>query len=248
MHVLCRAALSVSSALSRVSCAESYTPHGLRVLGYNLSKRENGVDLTVAHGGWLSSGHTRYERFGFRDVLSIGAKMLGQPVDPRSSERPVLRGKTRRGDKDGFVDVTSLDAPESSDSEDGLPDADASVETSADPPGFTCESRTTMSGRTYKLWFAPNGSRHSSRVRAWISYHASRSSPDGAASDAHGADHASRGSPDEATSGARGAEPSRPARLGPAQCGDPACVVPAVNGRHPGLCKFPELSGKRRRQ
>ena len=28
-------------------------PHGLRVLGYNLSKHANGLDLTVAHGDAL---------------------------------------------------------------------------------------------------------------------------------------------------------------------------------------------------
>ena len=31
-------------------------PHGLRVLGYNLSKCANGLELTVAHGGWRSDG------------------------------------------------------------------------------------------------------------------------------------------------------------------------------------------------
>jgi hypothetical protein len=35
--------------------------HGLRVEGYNLSKRGNGEDLTVAHGLWKSSAHKRYD-------------------------------------------------------------------------------------------------------------------------------------------------------------------------------------------
>lgn len=38
------------------------TAHGLRVLGCNMSKRDNGQDLTVAHGGWLSKAHERYAR------------------------------------------------------------------------------------------------------------------------------------------------------------------------------------------
>ena len=49
----------------------------LLVLGYNLSKYGNGEDLTVAHGGWQSSAHSRYDRFTQNAVLSISANMLG---------------------------------------------------------------------------------------------------------------------------------------------------------------------------
>ena len=54
----------------------SFTPHCIRVLGYNLSKNGNGVDLTVAHGGWMSAAHDRYERFSQSQQLSIPANML----------------------------------------------------------------------------------------------------------------------------------------------------------------------------
>ena len=173
--------------------------------------------------------------------------MLGQQTPSPDSDRPVLKGKTRRGHKGStLVAVTPLDAPVSSDSEEVLPDEESSAELSADPPGFTCVSRTTASGRNYKLWFAPDGSRHSSRVRAWVAYHATRSEPPDALGDAgvgFGAGSVA------GASAVAGAEPSRPAHLGlSAQCGDPHCLVPSVNGRHTGLCRFPPPTGKRHRQ
>ena len=64
--------------LERVGVQETYGLHSLRVSGYNWSKRGNGVDITVAHGLWMSSAHTRYERFPMSDVVRIPAKMLGE--------------------------------------------------------------------------------------------------------------------------------------------------------------------------
>jgi len=54
-------------------------PHGIRVCGYFESKRGNGLDITVAHGGWSedSDGHSRYARFEHAQVLSVPAGMLG---------------------------------------------------------------------------------------------------------------------------------------------------------------------------
>ena len=50
--------------------------HGLRVEGYGVSKRANGEDLTVAHGGWKSrAGHERYDRFKARAVRAIPRNM-----------------------------------------------------------------------------------------------------------------------------------------------------------------------------
>lgn len=54
-----------------------YGIHGIRVEGYNNSKSANGLELTVAHGLWMSTAHTRYERFSFAAVCSIAAKMVG---------------------------------------------------------------------------------------------------------------------------------------------------------------------------
>ena len=50
--------------------------HSLRVLGYNLSKRAVGDQLTVAHGGWSSDAHERYERFALAQVLALPRGML----------------------------------------------------------------------------------------------------------------------------------------------------------------------------
>ena len=55
--------------------ARSLGLHGLRVLGYNLAKRVD-QSLAVAHGGWMSSAHERYERFSLDSVLSLPERML----------------------------------------------------------------------------------------------------------------------------------------------------------------------------
>ena len=94
--------------LKRVGCTETYGLHSLRVLGYNLSKRGNGQDITVAHGLWMSAAHTRYERFSMSAVLGIPAGMLGAaPVVPDPSGRPAGRPAERvvRGGQTGAAPV-----------------------------------------------------------------------------------------------------------------------------------------------
>jgi len=86
--------------------------HGIRVEGYNNSKNANGLELTVAHGLWMSGAHTRYERFSFASVCSIAAKMVGVESvygasgaqadevaggGARPAEREVGRGRVERG-------------------------------------------------------------------------------------------------------------------------------------------------------
>ena len=61
------------SLLGRVSEDTNFGHHGLRVEGYNLSVDGNGEDVTVAHGLWKSTAHTRYARFSMRQVCSIPA-------------------------------------------------------------------------------------------------------------------------------------------------------------------------------
>ena len=50
--------------------AYSYGLHGLRVTGYDLSRRYN-PELAVAQGGWKSSAHERYDRFPLTEVLAL---------------------------------------------------------------------------------------------------------------------------------------------------------------------------------
>lgn len=92
------------SALSHVSADVDYGPHGIRVLGYNLSLEGNGRELTVAQGGWESLAHERYHRFQMGDVLSIPANMVGtenpysNPPVAREPQRMVMvRGSNSAG-------------------------------------------------------------------------------------------------------------------------------------------------------
>ena len=68
------------------------------MLGYNLSKCANGLELTVAHGGWRSEAHDRYERFQHSSILSIPARMLGgTSVFEDSTVRDISRERRPRG-------------------------------------------------------------------------------------------------------------------------------------------------------
>jgi hypothetical protein len=151
-----------------ISYSKSLGPHGLRVLGYNLSKAGNGEDLTVAHGGWMSSAHSRYHRWGLPDVLNVPARMLGVDA-PFAAARPVTRVRARRGSSAG-TPVTSredlsLEGLLSSDDEDepGVP----TVHARALPAGYTRENITRPNGRPDFVVHAPNGSTCRSIAEAW---------------------------------------------------------------------------------
>ena len=89
----------LATSCARVKYSGKVGLHSFRVSGYNWSKRGNGEDITVAHGLWKSSAHTRYERFALGAVLSIPANMVGEHPDAPQSERPAgrQRGVTRQG-------------------------------------------------------------------------------------------------------------------------------------------------------
>ena len=98
-YIYSAAMADLAAVLDRIGCSVRYGLHGLRVAGYNAAKQGVGVDLTVAHGLWMSSAHTRYERFGMQQVLSIPTRMLGarlSVVAPRPVARPrpaLVRGQ-----------------------------------------------------------------------------------------------------------------------------------------------------------
>ena len=131
--------------LLQVGCTEPYGPHGLRVLGYNLSKAGNGVDLTVAHGGWMSEAQSRYHRFAYFEVLSIPAAMIGA-ASQFAAERQVTRGRSARG---AGIPVTAADDL----TLDGLLSSDEEVAAAplqharALPDGYTRENVVRPSGR-----------------------------------------------------------------------------------------------------
>lgn len=159
--------------LERTGGDTALGPHGLRVLGYNLSKLGNGVELTVAHGGWMSEGHSRYERFSQVAVLGIPAGMLGLQSGHGSVGQPrdISRGRTVRGT--GLPATLQLvpDGYEASDSEaEAEPHAHEAVRSDdGAPPGYTRERRTSASG-TRAGWLAPDGARLPSKPAAWRHY------------------------------------------------------------------------------
>jgi hypothetical protein len=148
-----------------------YTPHCIRVLGYNLSKAGNGEDLTVAHGGWMSSAHDRYERFTQAQQLSIPAHML-----QRAS---VFAGADAAGRSISRVASTrhAFAVPDEPDAESAGAEADEDEPTphlDLLPPGFTESSRSTPAGRVYPVYHAPGGGRaFRSRAEAWRAHAAS---------------------------------------------------------------------------
>ena len=89
--------------LARVDADVSLSPHGWRVEGYNRSKNANGLELTVAHGGWQSDAHDRYERFRHEAVLSIPARMVGAVSSFVSEDgtREIHTARIQRGGQPG---------------------------------------------------------------------------------------------------------------------------------------------------
>ena len=49
-----------------------------------------GRELTVAHGGWESEAHERYDRFFMPTVLRIPERILAQAEIPFDAAPPVL--------------------------------------------------------------------------------------------------------------------------------------------------------------
>ena len=92
---------------------EKYGLHSLRVSGYNWSKRAVGEELTVAHGGWTSSAHTRYERFQMGRVLAIAPLMVGQapPEEQAPQPREINRGPAPTRGESSIVEGAPMWAP-----------------------------------------------------------------------------------------------------------------------------------------
>ena len=147
--------------LSGLGLDTSHTPHGIRVLGYNLSKRGNGVEITVAHGGWMSEGHDRYERFSNLQLFGIPAGML-QVVNPFGSEpRPISRVRSSRH---GEPTVSDRD---SSGDEGGAESGPQAAQPAPLPDGYVEHLHTTPAGRVYPTYVGASGRVARSRVEAW---------------------------------------------------------------------------------
>jgi len=144
-------------------------PHGIRVEGYNNSLRGNGVDLTVAHGGWKSSGHSRYERFSRVAMLSISANMIGETSGfSDGTVRDLRRSRLVRGAPALAGDQGGASAePVEGDGEDEVPPQEGHRPAGLNPPGYTETRQVAESGRSYAVFVAPNGVKLYSRPAAW---------------------------------------------------------------------------------
>jgi hypothetical protein len=112
----------------------------------------------VAHGGWKSSAHSRYERFEHAAVLSIPAAMVGAalPLPSVPAHRSIQRGSISRG-ASGPSSAAPMASP-------------AAVLLSSDealPVGYTRIDKEGPSGRKYAVYLAPSGAQLPSRVQAW---------------------------------------------------------------------------------
>ena len=158
-QLLVRGGLTVEESLL-------YAVHGLRVLGYNLTKGAAGEDVAILIGGWGSEAHRTYNRETFLKILSAPQKAVyyameqmgahgslpPMPLDyvqqtpPTGTERPLPAGPST--------------APVCTDNG-----------TSAEPQiieladGITRHTRTPPSGKSYSVYFA-NGAQYSSLKRA----------------------------------------------------------------------------------
>ena len=244
--------------LAAVGADTKLGPHGLRVLGYNLSKLGNGVDLTVAHGGWLSSGHSRYERFSQREVLGVPAGMLGIASEhgPPDEPRAINRTRAVRGIEAQLVPDDFAGEPGEAAAEPAV--NGALPEDYRDPllEGVVETKHTTRLGREYST-FRYKGVTYRSKAALWRAvganihsdelHHPPTPVPSFPSSSMER--EISSVPPASSKRRIRSPEPSYVEFDPTGRCGNPACVVPATSSRapyHVGLCVF-DLVPRRRR-
>ena len=102
--------------------------HGLRVTGYDSARKgPEGVELAAAHGGWMSSAHRRYARFGEEtgsSVVGLSRVIVEQLVEPG----------------DDPLDDGHVPAPHDGDGDQG-------------PTSIACNSRITVYWTEEDAWF-----------------------------------------------------------------------------------------------
>ena len=152
-----------------MSGSDRDAPHGLRVLGYFLSKSGNGEDITVAHGGWSadSDGHARYDRFEHVSVLGVPAGMLGVESVFGGARAP------RTGARRGSAPVPPVPPVSSSSSSEDEEEVLSS--TSGLPPGAARDDRVTAAGRKYSV-YSFEGRQYKSLVACWRAFASQTSS------------------------------------------------------------------------
>jgi hypothetical protein len=118
------------------------------------------VEITVAHGGWMSEAHDRYERFSNKQLYGIPAGML-RVNNPFGGESPRAIGRARASRyPDGAPPEPDSDGDES---EVGAVSAGPAKGL---PDGYREELRETPN-RVYPLYHGPDGRVARSRAEAW---------------------------------------------------------------------------------
>ena len=137
--------------------------HGLRVRGYNDTKHGLSEDLAVAHGGWRSTAHKRYDRFAFKDVLRISAVLAG--ADPGGA----TEGEGERSASAPARRLTRATAADSC-----RPPASPAPSTVLLPEGWE-EALMDRGGRQSVVLRGPRGELVDSRAEAWAIHEARES-------------------------------------------------------------------------
>ena len=166
--------------------------HGLRVRGYNETKSACGEDLAVAHGGWRSTAHTRYDRFTMDRVLRIAPAIAGLHApddaevgapDPAATERPAGAPAVRlhrhsariaaagdAGTALATLAAAATVAPGPEPIAEGpavAPDAVGGGDAVLLPEGWESVTRSPARARTAVLFRGPRGELVATRVAAW---------------------------------------------------------------------------------
>jgi hypothetical protein len=123
--------------------------HGLRVSGYNALKAVMGEELAVAHGGWRSTAHRRYERFSMNKVVRITRAIAhAEEMEVEADDGPLLSTRApHRGLQRGQRELPLLAPP-------------------LLPEGWE-EAEPEAEGNIRGCYLGPQGQVVSSRSEAW---------------------------------------------------------------------------------
>ncbi|EOD11275.1 hypothetical protein EMIHUDRAFT_247959 [Emiliania huxleyi CCMP1516] len=150
-----------------VAAGEEGGLHGLRVEGYNNSKRVLGEDVTVAHGLMKSDAHKRYSRFPMGLVAQIPAAGGGSAAATASGAVAAVDGRV-----EGPANVVPEGGDEAGDVHTSIAEAEAASEANLLPDGW----RLSQGGG----YVGPDGRSALSRADAWREWdESSRAEADG---------------------------------------------------------------------
>ena len=147
-QLLVRGGLTVEESLQ-------YAVHGLRVLGYNLTKGAAGEDVAILIGGWGSEAHRTYNRDTLLKILKAPQQAVQYAMDQMGSNGslpPMPLDYVQQTPPTG-IEQPSPAAPSDAPAwtGDGTP-AESRITNLAD--GIAKHTRTPPSGKSYSVYFA----------------------------------------------------------------------------------------------